>query len=489
MIVFVIQVIVVLVLLCILLGKLKRNPLDTMPGPKPYPFVGNVLQLDFKKLYIQLADFAKQYGGIYKIRLFSKPVVVVNDQNAIHRVLIKQSAEFAGRPKTYRTKMVSYNFSDIALTDPGPEHTGRRQAVHRYIKQYGTEKIKTISQTATDDLIQRFADQHGDPVDPRDFLFNCAADVIAILLVGKKLTPEKIKEIKELLDRTVEAMGPGMGLLLDRFPFLRFAGIKVYKDIQEYSAMKYAMVTEWKKQKPSDGFISFIQSMSEEEKMTSFLATDRSQVVTAWSFIANGVSTTTITLTCLMNVLCHYTDVQEMLRNEVRDVVGPLFDPVNDQDRMPYLRATILEIGRFASVAPFAAPHKSMKTCKLDEHTIPKDTMVFVNLWALHHDGKLWDEPFTFKPERFLDDDGQLVPADHPNRKNAMPFSAGHRVCVGEALAVSRMFLITARILQNFTVLPESTVEKQPSCDPRDMKMGFLLSPKPFKVRFIPVSD
>ena len=191
-----------------------------------------------------------------------------------------------------------------------------------------------------------------------------------------------------------------------------------------------------------------------------------------------------------MNVLSHYPDVQRKLQNEIMDVIGPARHPtLKDQDNMPYLRATILEIGRFASIFPFGLPHKSVQTCKLDKYTIPKNTEVWVNLWALHHDEKLWDEPFSFKPERFLDSDGQLVPVDHPNRKNVMPFGAGHRVCVGEVLALSRMFLITARILQNFTILPESTAEKQSSCDPRDMKMGIVLLPPPCKVRMVQVSD
>ena len=130
-----------------------------------------------------------------------------------------------------------------------------------------------------------------------------------------------------------------------------------------------------------------------------------------------------------------------------------------------------------------------MKTCKLDEYTIPKDTQIWVNLWAMHHNEKLWDDPFTFKPERYLDADGQLVLADHPHRRNTMPFGAGHRVCVGEVFAMSRMFLIIARILQNFTILPESTLDKQPSCDPRNMTMGMVLIMSPYKVRMIPLSD
>ena len=156
---------------------------------------------------------------------------------------------------------------------------------------------------------------------------------------------------------------------------------------------------------------------------------------------------------------------------------------------MPYLRAALLEIGRFSSVVPVAIPHKTMQDCKLGGCSIPKDQEVLVNLWGLHHDEKLWDEPFTFRPDRFLDADGQLVLADHPNRKNVLPFGAGQRVCVGEVFAMSRMFLITARILQHFTILPESSVEKQPSCDPSNMKMGPVLSPPPFKVRMVPSGE
>ena len=172
------------------------------------------------------------------------------------------------------------------------------------------------------------------------------------------------------------------------------------------------------------------------------------------------------------------------------EVIGPARYPtLKDQDDLPYLRATILEINWFASVQTVTNPHKSMRTCQLGKYTIPKGTELWVNLWALHHDENLWDEPFVFKPERFLDAHGELLPADHPNRRNLLPFSAGLRVCVGEAFALSRMFLITARILQNFTILPESTMEKQPSCDPRAMTMDFLNHPPPFKVRMIPTVD
>ena len=489
MIVVVIQLVLITLGVYVLLKK--RNPLDQIPGPKPYPLIGNVHQLDMDKVFINMAEFAKQYGGIFKIHIFNKPVVIVNDQHFIHDVLVKQSVEFAGRPHSYRLKLISGYNSEIAFTDFGPARNGRRKVLSTYIKQFGSgiEKLEEVTQTATDDLITRFAEQHGGPIDPADLLFHCVTDVVAILLTGDTIGLALAKEIKEAMGQGVEAIGAGIGIFLDWFPFLRFFGNKTYKQLQTFVAYQDTFMNACLDNRPRDGFISFMQSMSKQETIDSFMDSRRSQMVIGFQFFVAGAYTTSSTLTSLMNVLCHHPDIQEKLQREIVEVIGNSRHPtLKDQANMPYLRATVLEVGRFASVVPFAIPHRSMRTCKLDTYTIPENTEVWTNLWALHHDEKLWDEPFQFRPERFLDADGQLVTADHPNRRNVMPFGAGHRVCVGEVFSLSRLFLITARILQNFTILPESTLDQQPSCDPRNMKMGIVATPPPFKVKMVPLN-
>lgn len=39
------------------------------------------------------------------------------------------------------------------------------------------------------------------------------------------------------------------------------------------------------------------------------------------------------------------------------------------------------------------------------------------NIWTIHHSEKEFDEPFVFKPERFLDEKGHLLPSNDPVRK------------------------------------------------------------------------
>ena len=51
---------------------------------------------------------------------------------------------------------------------------------------------------------------------------------------------------------------------------------------------------------------------------------------------------------------------------------------------------------------------------------IPKGTVVMSNIWHNHNDPSVWKEPETFRPERFLDEEGKYRP-----REEFTPFGIG----------------------------------------------------------------
>jgi len=45
---------------------------------------------------------------------------------------------------------------------------------------------------------------------------------------------------------------------------------------------------------------------------------------------------------------------------------------------------------------------------------------VIVNLYSAHMDPEVWEEPYVFRPERFLNEDGQVT-----GKERIIPFSLG----------------------------------------------------------------
>jgi methyl farnesoate epoxidase/farnesoate epoxidase len=100
--------------------------------------------------------------------------------------------------------------------------------------------------------------------------------------------------------------------------------------------------------------------------------------------------------------------------------------------------------------------------------------MITINLYSLFQDREHWGDPEVFRPERFLDADGNFVKDEW-----MIPFGAGKRVCIGEVLARNTLFLFFTSLLQDFWFsVPEG--HPQPSLVPLS---GFTLAPAPFIVK------
>jgi len=142
-----------------------------------------------------------------------------------------------------------------------------------------------------------------------------------------------------------------------------------------------------------------------------------------------------------------------------------------DRGRLCYTEATIYEVQRLGSIAPSAVPHRTLVDIKIKGYTIPRDTYVFSMLYYIMRDPDHWEDPNTFKPERFLDPEGKLLRHDR-----FLPFGLGKRHCLGESLAKDELFLIFTRLIQLFSFSSCDGLP-QPSMEP---VFGFILAPKPY---------
>ena len=119
---------------------------------------------------------------------------------------------------------------------------------------------------------------------------------------------------------------------------------------------------------------------------------------------------------------------------------------------LPYVEAAILEVMRLSSLAPFGVPHSPTEDVVFKGYNIPKNTIIFGNLYAAHYSKSAWGDPENFRPERFLAADGKTV----LRNKAWMPFGVGKRQCMGESLARDELFLFFTNLVKQFHIrMPE----------------------------------
>jgi fatty-acid peroxygenase len=112
------------------------------------------------------------------------------------------------------------------------------------------------------------------------------------------------------------------------------------------------------------------------------------------------------------------------------------------------------EVRRFYPFAPFIGG-RAARRLEWDGVRIPKHSMVLLDLYGQNHDPDLWEDPYAFRPERFLDREigaFELIPQGGGDPRT------GHR-CPGEQLTVALLSALAVRLARLEADVPEQDLE------------------------------
>jgi cytochrome P450 len=163
-----------------------------------------------------------------------------------------------------------------------------------------------------------------------------------------------------------------------------------------------------------------------------------------------GTDTTTTMIEWTMARLMQHQEVRQKVYQELQEVVGA--NNTVEEFHLPklrYLDAVMKETFRLHPALPLLVPRFSGQSCTLGGYTVPKGTTVFLNVYAIHRDPNLWDNPLEFRPERFLNDDTSTFDYSG-NNFQYLPFGSGRRVCAGLRLAEKMLMYLQASLLHSF---------------------------------------
>lgn len=358
------------------------------------------------------------------------------------------------------------------------------------MKVYGQERLQSVMDTECKDLCNRLEKSQGRTIDIcREFAMS-VTNVICHQVFGKRYDyddPELLQVFK-VNDMLVHV--PIGKPLLASIPVLKHIIPDSDRVQKVYEAMKWRddllnrVYKEHLETFDPDNIRDYTDALikakleSEQEDTSAKQYLNQDAIIRAGMatvFLA-GSETTSTTLAWAVRYLLHNPEVQDRLHREIDEVLGNDEAPKLDHKKsLPLLEAFLTETLRLSSILPLDIPHRTTNDTTLGGYTIPKDTTIIPNLWALHYDPKLWPEPYKFSLDRHLNEDGKFV---SPPNGTFYPFSAGRRVCMGEVFARSELFLFIAKLMQKFRFINPRGSEL-PSLE---AGAGVVATSKPFKV-------
>ncbi|KAL9537251.1 hypothetical protein MBANPS3_011946 [Mucor bainieri] len=189
--------------------------------------------------------------------------------------------------------------------------------------------------------------------------------------------------------------------------------------------------------------------LSNEEMMNDLLA-----------FVLAADDTTANALCSAMYYLATHQDMQQKLREEAIEWLGDGADvcPTVEQTKeMPYLNMIIKETLRIMGPAAQGQARIATADTQLGDYFIPKGSIVTVDLISLQHDATIWEDPYTFNPERFNQENENIT------RRNGgwMPFGSGQRQCVGMNMSLAEQRVLLSMMAKKFYwSLPKDSIHQ-----------------------------
>ncbi|XP_039220607.1 cytochrome P450 2C23-like [Crotalus tigris] len=166
-------------------------------GPRPWLFLGNLLQKDIFPLYKTYSKLSKKYGPVFSIWLGTKPMIVICGYEAVKDALVTHSKEFGGRPPVPNLDQVTKGYGLIS------EHAKWKILRHFTLitlRNFGMGKrsmCERISEVAHC-LVEKIATFEGQQFDIVLPIRAASSNVLCFVVFGNQLTYEG-KTFSELL--------------------------------------------------------------------------------------------------------------------------------------------------------------------------------------------------------------------------------------------------------------------------------------------------
>lgn len=442
--------------------------MTTVPkGPRPWPIIGNLLQLGTRP-YETIYRWSKKskYGPIFRLRLGSQDVIVLNSASIIREALHDHSEAFAGRP--YLPMIHETLHGKGVISAPyGREFNDHKNFLIKSFNRFGRRRRSSLENGCLDEvrlIAEKLREKQSSPFHISDMLTQITCNNICTLTFGRYF---ETMNMSFLFEKINENFSQAATIACFNFlPFTRRFRNNIYQNVTDCNRFIQHLVQERQTNFDADLVTNIVDAYLDEMGKRRNFSKENLDSLVQDLFVA-GTETVSNTLNWAIFYIVAHPEIQTKVHEEIDRVIGKNRAPCEkDRTQMSYVEAVLLETMRCHCAGPILLPRATTHDITFKNYFIPKDSFILVNMWSAMKDDEQWEEPDKFVPERFLDEKHNLINVNHPAM---MPFSVGKRSCtgrkrrskkykifevcfyfLGEAIAKIQLFLVLVSLFQKF---------------------------------------
>ncbi|KAI1384222.1 cytochrome P450 [Hypoxylon trugodes] len=432
--------------------ELLSHPLNRYPGPFFARLTNGYGAFFAVRRSLHLATFKNhlKYGPVVRQ---GPNKLVFNSVTALRDIY---HSENITKPVTYLSNQTTPgSFNTWNALDNGL-HSRKRKLSGPAVNDRSMRAFEPTMAKQVDIFIQQLALCQGTPIDMKMRCNYLAMDVVGLLSFGYPLHSQTDSKNRFLADEM--ARGNRRLNIYMQIPFIPRHRLQIpinliwYKSREVVFRLIESMIKSRMKadRHATHDLYSFVVDALMTEEGKDLRINDL--WMEAILFIVAGGDTTSTAISATFFYLARHRECYKRLSEEIRSTFQSGKDIGGSKlASCQYLRACIDESLRMSPPLPGIlwreqCPDKGNNPLIIDGHVVPKGTYV----------GEYFPDPFTFKPERWLEPQGQ---EGAPGSRKAMhsafvPFSIGSRGCAGKAMAYLEMNLTIAKTLWYFDFEP-----------------------------------
>lgn len=455
--------------------KLKKLPLPS--GPLALPLLGNLMWMNNSSsdLGPAIDKLSHQYGPIFTIQIGPSRVVFISDRFLAHEVLVEKGLNFSDRPPADEIMpVIIANEYSISNNSYGPFwRLFRRNLISQVLHPSRLKLFSPARASVLKSLIEKLRSDAqangGKEIVVLERFRYAVFCLFFFMCFGQEPSEKTVREIREVQRKlfidweryNVFAFSPNIakwvfsGRWKELQDLFRRRGnilvplIKSRREKQEKASKEVGRGGK------DGGFACYVDSLMAivlPPEQGGRKLTDEQIVGFCWEFLTAGIDSTAMLLQIIMANLVKHQEIQSKLLEEIQKQGKEELLEEEDAGNMRYLTAIVMETFRRHSLQHFVLHHVAREEMEIAGYRIPKGTLVNFAASRMALDGKVWENPMEFLPERFVPAEGEEEVADLTGTREIklMPFGVGRRICPGLGVTTMHLAYFVANLVKEF---------------------------------------